>query len=162
VTATVEIVEADLAREDHQRIVTQLLDAYARDPMGNGKPLDPDVRDALIPGLRQLPTTMIFLAYAGEEPVGIAICFLGFSTFAARRLVNIHDLAVLPDHRGAGVGRALIAGVERKARELDCCKLTLEVQENNHRAQRTYAAAGFVRTTYVDEAGGALFLSKRL
>ena len=158
----IEIVEADLGRGEHRRAVVALIDAYARDPMGNGKPLDPEVREALIPGLRRHPTTLILLAYAEGEPIGIAICFLGFSTFAARRLVNIHDLAVLPEHRGTGVGRALLAAVERKASELDCCKLTLEVQENNHRAQRVYAAAGFLRMSYVDEAGGALFLGKSL
>ena len=37
----------------------------------------------------------------------------------------------------------LFAAIEQRARELGCCKLTLEVLENNHRARRVYAAAGF-------------------
>jgi ribosomal protein S18 acetylase RimI-like enzyme len=56
----------------------------------------------------------------------------------------------------------ILAAVEQKARDTDCCKVTLEVQQNNHRAQRLYMAAGFSRPVYAEAAGGALFLSKPL
>ena len=158
----VAVIEADLERADHQQAVRDLIDAYARDPMGNGAPLNAAVKDALIPGLRAHPTTRIFLAYIGELAVGIAVCFVGFSTFAARPLLNIHDLAVLPGHRGAGVGRRLLAAVEEKALAMGCCKLTLEVLENNLRAMAVYAAAGFVQAVYQEAAGGALFFAKPL
>ncbi len=158
----VEILEADLNRAEHQHAVVELLDAYAVDPMGNGKPLSAEVRRALIPGLQQHPTTVIFLACKGGEAVGIAVCFRGFSTFAARPLINIHDLAVLPEYRGQGIGRRLLEEVERKARQMGCCKLTLEVQENNHRARRAYEAVGFAQAVYEEAAGGSLFLSKPL
>jgi ribosomal protein S18 acetylase RimI-like enzyme len=159
---TVEIVEADLGLPAHQTAVVEMVDAYAMDPMGNGAPLRPEVKKALVAGLRAHPTTLVFLAWMGPAPVGIAVCFLGFSTFAARPLVNIHDLAVLPAYRGAGIGRLLLAAVERKARALGCCKLTLEVLENNHRARRLYADVGFGQATYQEAAGGALFLAKKL
>jgi len=158
----VEIVEADLDRPEHQHAVLELTDAYARDPMGNGKPLSDEVRRALIPGLQQHPTTIIFLAYEGNNAIGIANCFIGFSTFAARPLINISDLAVLPDHREQRIGRRLLKAVEGKAREIGCCKLTIEVQQNNHRARHVYESVGFSQAVYVEEAGGALFLSKPL
>lgn len=158
----VEIVEADLTRADHQHAVVELIDVYARDPMGNGAPLPDDVRGALIPGLKQHPTTIILLAYQDGKAVGIAVCFRGFSTCAARPLVNIHDLAVLPACRGQGVGRRLLEAVEQKARDMGCCKLTLEVLENNHRAKQVYEEAGFAQAVYQEAAGGALFLSKSL
>jgi ribosomal protein S18 acetylase RimI-like enzyme len=160
--APVEIVEADLNRQEHQNAVLELINAYATDPMGNGAPLSADVRRSLIPGLRQHPTTLIFLACKSGKFIGIAICFIGFSTFAARPLINIHDLAVLSEHRGQGAGRRLLEEVERIARKMGCCKLTLEVQENNHRARQLYKEAGFAQTKYVDAAGGGLFLSKPL
>ena len=158
----VEIVQADLALPEHQRAVLELVNAYAMDPMGNGKPLSPQVKERLIPGLRGHPATLIFLALKEKAPVGIAVCFLGFSTFEARPLVNIHDLAVLPDNRGEGIGGHLLDAVEKKARQLGCCKLTLEVLENNHGARRMYAAAGFGQAVYQEAAGGALFLAKPL
>lgn len=161
-TSAVEIVEADLDCAAHQQAVVELLDAYAADPMGNGAPLSAEVRRDLIPGLRRHPTTLIFLAWMDRRAVGIAVCFLGFSTFHARSLVNIHDLAVLPDCRGRQIGRRLLEAVADKARQLGCCKLTLEVQENNHRARCVYEAAGFAQAQYHESAGGSLFYSKPL
>jgi len=158
----VDFVKADLSRTEHQRAVLDLIDAYSCDPMGDGKPLASDVRARLVDGLREHPTTLIILAFKSGEPVGVAVCFRGFSTFAARPLLNIHDLNVLPAYRGLGIGRGLIAAVEAKARELDCCKLSLEVQENNQRARRTYAASGFMQAQYESKAGNVLFLTKRL
>lgn len=158
----VEIVEADLANPAHQEAVLAMVDAYSRDPMGDGRPLDPVAQERLIPGLRRHPTTVILLAFAGEQPVGVAVCFVGFSTFAAKPLINIHDCAVLPEVRGQGVGRALLAAVEAKARALGCCKVTLEVLDQNHRALRTYLAAGFVRYSLQPGAGEAIFLTKPL
>ena len=158
----IEIVEADLDRPEHQHAILDLTDAYARDPMGNGKPLSAEVRGALISGLRHHPTTVIFLAYLGNNAIGIANCFIGFSTFAARPLINISDLAVLPDYREQHTGRRLLEAVERKARKIGCCKLTIEVQENNHRARHVYDTVGFSQAVYVEAAGGALFLSKPL
>ena len=153
---SVKIVEADLDRPEHQAAVVELVDAFAL--QSTGKPLSFDARRALVPGLREYPTTMIFLAFLGEKAIGIAVCFRGFSTFAARPLINIHDLVVLPEHRGGGVGRLLLEAVEAKARELGCCKLTLEVNEKNEGARRLYKTAGFSGAA----GGGSLFLSKTL
>jgi GNAT superfamily N-acetyltransferase len=158
----ITIVEADLSQADHQEATLRLLDAYAGDPMGDGRPLSEAARRELIPGLRAHPTSLVFLAFRDHEPVGLAICFRGFSTFAARPLVNISDYYVVPAQRGAGIGRKLLSAIESRARELGCCKLTLEVQENNYRARGVYAAAGFAQAVYVEEAGGALFLTKPL
>jgi len=159
---TVHVVHADLDRPEHQAAVLAMVDAYSRDPMGDGAPLAPDVRARLIPGLRKHPTTLVFLAYDDATPVGVAVCFLGFSTFAAKPLVNLHDVCVVPSHRGRGVGRRLLAAVEARARELGCCKLTLEVLDRNHRALDTYTAAGFKRYSLQPGAGEAIFLAKPL
>jgi len=159
---SIRIVEADLKLPEHREGVLAMVDAYSMDAMGSGKPLDRDVRARLISGLQRHPTTLIFLAFEGEQPVGVAVCFIGFSTFAAEPLVNIHDCMVLPAFRGKSVGRRLLEAVEGKARELGCCKLTLEVMDNNHRALRAYEAAGFVRYSLQKDAGRAIFLSKPL
>ena len=116
--------------------------AYALDPMGKGSALTQEALDRLIDGLRRHPTTLILLAYLQGQVAGIATCFLGFSTFFARPLLNIHDFAILPRHRGRGLGRHLLRAVEAKALELGCCKITLEVQQNNVQARRVYERAG--------------------
>lgn len=156
------VIEADLSRRDHQAATIDLLDRYSMDPMADAAPLSDTARRELIPGLRAHPTTLVFLAYRGAEPIGLAICFLSFSTFAARPLVNIHDFFVAPPHRGTGISRMLFAAIEQRARALGCCKLTLEVLENNHRALSVYAAGGFAPPVYAPGTGGSLFLAKVL
>lgn len=156
------IIEADLDYPQHQDAIVAMINAYARDPMGNGQDLPEQVRRNLIHGLRTHPASLILLAFHGDAPVGIAVCFLGFSTFAARPLINIHDLAVIPAYRQRGVGRRLLEGVEAKGRALGCGKLTLEVREDNQAAQRLYRDVGF---DGLESDGGRprmWFLEKRL
>jgi GNAT superfamily N-acetyltransferase len=160
--SSLRFFQADLDRPEHQVAVLAMIDAYSRDPMGDGAPLAPDVRERLIPGLRRHPTTLVFLAYDRETPVGVAVCFVGFSTFAGKPLVNLHDVSIVPTHRGRGIGRGLLAAVEARARELGCCKLTLEVLDRNDRALRTYTAAGFRRYSLQPGAGEAIFMTKPL
>jgi ribosomal protein S18 acetylase RimI-like enzyme len=139
----VRVVDVDYDDPVHVRGVVELLDSYATDPVGGGRPLPPDVRRRLLPALRSHPTSRVLLAVADGEPVGIAVCFVGLSTFSAKRLLNIHDLAVLPAWRGRGVGRALLSAAEERACAEDCCKLTLEVQDDNARARGLYESFGF-------------------
>lgn len=135
--------EADLAQPVDASAVVTILDSYAFAAVGGSEGLSPDVRARLIPALQQLPTTLVLLAFVDDAPVGIAVCFFGLSTFKARPLLNIHDLAVLPEHRGRGVGHALLQAAEEHARRTGCCKLTLEVQEDNPRARALYDRFGF-------------------
>lgn len=158
----IAIVEADLADPDHARAVVELTAAYASDAMGNGAPLPEAVLRRLIAGLAAHPTTMVLLASVGRRFVGIATCFGGFSTFAARPIINVHDLYVIESARGRGIGRGLLTAVEAIARQRDCAKITLEVQEMNHRARHLYEAVGFSQAVYRAENGGALFYAKRL
>ena len=157
-----DIIQADLERGDHRADVLALTAAYALDPMGKGSALTQEALERLIDGLRRHPTTLIFLAYVQGQAAGIATCFVGFSTFFARPLLNIHDFAILPQHRDRGLGRRLLRAVEAKALELGCCKITLEVQENNARARRVYERAGFAQAVYREATGGSLFYAKIL
>jgi ribosomal protein S18 acetylase RimI-like enzyme len=156
------VLRADLDSAHHQAAVLEMVEVYARDPVGGGKPLPDSVRTGLIPGLRAHPTTVVFLAFAAGEAVGVAVCFGGFSTFAAKPLLNIHDLAVRPGHRGRGVGRALLSAAQAHAQAAGCCKLTLEVQANNAPAVKAYQGFGFATPSYFEGDGGTLFYSKSL
>jgi len=156
------VVEANLADAKDRAAVLELTRSYARDPMGNGADLPEQVQRTLIDGLRAHPSTLIFLALDPDRPAGIATCFIGFSTFAARPLVNIHDLHVRAEYQRRGIARHLLEAVEAKRRALGCCKLTLEVQENNHRALTLYQSFGFQSGQYQPEAGSVLFRQKRI
>jgi ribosomal protein S18 acetylase RimI-like enzyme len=154
--------EANLDDPAHQRAVVDLVNAYALDPMGAGAYLPDHVQRDLVSGLRAHPTTRVFVAFDAASPVGIAVCFQGFSTFHARPLINIHDLAVLPGYRGQGVGRRLLEAVEVAARATNCCKITLEVRDDNTRARRLYVSHGFIGGADVDPDERLWFMQKSL
>jgi GNAT superfamily N-acetyltransferase len=158
VEAEIEIQAADLTNPLDACALMALLDAYAADPMGAGAPLAETARRELLPALRAFPGASVLLARVADAPVGVAVCFTGFSTFRARPLTNVHDLAVLPGWRGHGIGRRLLAAVEALARERGHCKVTLEVREDNAAARTLYRRLGF------GAGAGAqhLFLEKRL
>lgn len=153
------IVQADLADPAHAAAVVGIIDSYASDPAGGGAPLPADVRERLVPGLREQPTALVLLAFEDETAVGVAVCFFGYSTFKARPLLNIHDLAVVPGRRGRGIGGALLEAAEQRARADGCCKLTLEVQEGNAPARGLYARFGF-RDYALGDSAATRFLEK--
>jgi ribosomal protein S18 acetylase RimI-like enzyme len=138
---------ADLADSRDADSINILLNSYAIEPVGGGKALPRDVQERLVPALRQVPGALVLLAIADDAAIGIAVCFVGFSTFRARPLLNIHDLAVLPQHRGKGAGRALLRAAEEHARRQGCCRLTLEVLESNSGARALYRRFGFDDST---------------
>ncbi len=159
---TLRVVAVNLKKEANSKAWLALLDHYAHDPMGGGSGLSDYAKAHLVRQLQDLPTFHGALAFAGDEAVGLINCFAGFSTFAAKPLLNIHDIVTRDDRRGQGVGQALLQWAEQQARELGCCKLTLEVLSNNTRAMATYERAGFAPYVLDPEAGPALFLQKYL
>jgi ribosomal protein S18 acetylase RimI-like enzyme len=140
-TLWVRLVDFDNRRDiDHYMA---LLDAYACDPMGSGHPLSDDVKARLRTELPRHPTIHALLARSADKAVGMATCFLGYSTFRAQPLLNIHDIAVLPEWRGRSVASRLLDEIAVLGRSLDCCRITLEVREDNARARAVYEHAGF-------------------
>ena len=157
----IDVRDANLDDPADAAAIVDLVSSYASDPFGGGVPLAPDVRTRLVPGLRVHPTTLVLLAFVEKRPVGVAVCFFGYSTFQARPLLNVHDLAVLPEARRRGVGRALLAAAEERARARGCGKLTLEVLDGNQRARALYTSCGFADVAVGDSAS-TRFLSKFL
>ena len=144
-----------------------LLNTYAQDPMGGQEALPASTTDALCQRLADFAGAASWIAWAGENhanqaPVGLLNSFLGFSTFKAQPLLNVHDIAVLPAWRSRGIAQQLLAAAEAHARAQGCCKLTLEVLSNNTRAQNAYQRFGFALYTLDAAHGHALFMQKWL
>jgi ribosomal protein S18 acetylase RimI-like enzyme len=158
---TPPVRRADLDDGADGEAIVFLLNAYAADPRGGGKPLTPAVQARLMAGLRQTGSARVWLALNDLAPIGVCVGFMGYSTFQAMPLLNIHDLAVLPAHRGRGAGSALLAAAQEQALAEGCCKLTLEVQDDNAPARRLYASFGFMDVRYGD-SGPTRFLGKQL
>ena len=156
------VVRADYADPRHAQALVAMLDAYARDPAGGATPLGDFTRTHLVSSLAARPQAFSVLAFDGDQAVGLANCIEGFSTFACRPLVNVHDLAVLFSHRGKGLGERMLALVEQIARERKACKITLEVLSGNHSANRLYSRVGFAAYQLDPAMGYAQFLQKWL
>jgi ribosomal protein S18 acetylase RimI-like enzyme len=150
------INDANLANAQDAEAVATLLYSYARGPGGQNAPLSDDALANLAKGLREHPLAMTLLAFADDVPAGLAICVWGFSTFAGRPSVNIHDFAVLPEYQNRGIGGALLDEIESRARARGCCKITLEVHDSNLGAKRLYQRFGFgpweSKTLFVSKA----------
>ena len=157
-----QIVLADYSNPSHQSAILNLLDAYARDPMGGGKGLSQEVKAALLPLLAAEPGAFSVLAFVEDQAAGLVNCFQALSTFRAKPLINIHDVTVLAPYRGRGLSTAMLEKVEAVARERGCCKLTLEVLEGNRIARRAYEKFGFSGYELDPELGQALFWEKKL
>jgi GNAT superfamily N-acetyltransferase len=54
------------------------------------------------------PVAEVLLAYWDREPVGLALYFRNFSTFLGQPGIYLEDLFVEPEHRGKGIGKALL------------------------------------------------------
>ena len=119
-----------------------LLNAYAQDPMGGGESISNETLDRVIEDLKQISGAFTVLAFNNDRPCGLANCFTGYSTFKGKRLINIHDIAVLPEFRSMGIGEKLLQKVSDEAVKRNCCKITLEVRDDN-RAKKLYLKAGF-------------------
>ena len=161
-SSSLHICQADYANPAHARAVVELLDAYARDAAGGGKALSEFAKTHLVKELAARPQAFSVLAFDGDQPVGLINCIEGFSTFAWRPLVNIHDVAVLPSHRGQRVGERMLALVDQIARERGACKLTLEELQGNRSAIKLYERVGFAGYQLDPAMGQAQFFQKWL
>ncbi|MDJ0902616.1 MAG: GNAT family N-acetyltransferase [Xenococcus sp. MO_188.B8] len=158
----IEIVKADLSLPVHSEAMVQLLDMYALDPMGGGQGLSNYVKKNLPVELAKRKSAHVVLAFVDAQPAGLLVCLEGFSTFACKPLLNIHDIIVALPYRRRGLSKLLLKKAEEIALDLDCCKLTLEVLEGNQVAQLAYKAFGFSGYELNPQMGKALFWEKKL
>jgi GNAT superfamily N-acetyltransferase len=158
----IDIVDADLVNPDHGLAIVALLNEYANGDTGGNCELSDFAKQNLVCELQKTHGVHVILAYYDTIPAGVSICFEGFSTFACKPLLNIHDLMVSKEFRGLGIAKRLLFKAEEIARSLGCCKLTLEVLEGNSVAQAAYRACGYAPYQLNAKLGKALFWQKNL
>ena len=157
-----EILLADLSLPSHGEAIIYLLNEYAKDEMGGGTELSIFVKNNLVSELKKQQGVYIILAFVDGNPAGLVNCFEGFSTFACKPLLNIHDVFVIAEYRGRGISKKMLNKAEEIALGLGCCKLTLEVLEGNTIAQGAYKSCGYSGYELNPKMGRAMFWQKKL
>ncbi len=94
------------------------------------------------------PPFECLIAEHGGEAAGVAIFFPNYSTWRGKAGIYLEDLFVMPQHRGLGLGRALLRRLANIARERDGARLEWSVLNWNEPSQNFYAALG---ATALDE-----------
>lgn len=161
-TPDILVLQASYTNPVHAEAIGLVLNHYAEDPMGGGHTLPADLLQQLPGELAKRPHAFSVLAFVGGEPAGLVNCFEGFSTFACRPLVNVHDVVVMNQFRGLGLSQKMLQKVEEIARQRGCCKITLEVLEGNEVAQAAYRKFGFDDSIFDPAHGRMLFWNKPL
>ena len=108
-------------------------------------------RRALYAELLAKPDTILLLASAGDTLVGYGLAHVmpAEETWAAdtwvtgARIGEIESLAVLPEHRGRGLGSELLDRLERALRAQGVTDLVLGLLPGNDSAARLYERRGY-------------------
>ena len=89
-----------------------------------------------------VPACGALVAEAGGEPAGFALFFASYSTFLTEVCLHLEDLFVRPQHRGRGIGLALLRAVAAVAVARGCPRLDWQVLDWNTPAIGFYERLG--------------------
>jgi ribosomal protein S18 acetylase RimI-like enzyme len=100
------------------------------------------------------PDTVLFLAHVHDALVGYAVAHVMpvretwiYDTWeTGDRIGELESIGVLPEHRGEGIGSALLDEVDREFEALGVKDVILGVLPGNTDAMRLYARRGFTPT----------------
>lgn len=88
-----------------------------------------DVAEALF-GAR--PVADAVVVTIDGAPAGFALFYPTYSTILGRPGIHLEDLYVAPEHRGAGIGQALLAHLAKLAVQRGCARLEWRVRTNEY------------------------------
>jgi GNAT superfamily N-acetyltransferase len=88
------------------------------------------------------PMAEVLIAEKDGAAIGFALFFHNFSTFEGRPGIYLEDLFVVPQARGAGAGKALLARLAALTLERDCARLEWSVLDWNAPSIAMYRAIG--------------------
>lgn len=103
------------------------------------------IRRDVAHGLRESPPRERF--FISENRDGTRTGFLRLQLqrdfFSGALACHVSDIAVVPEHDGEGIGRAMLKHAQRWARAKHCTLMTLSVLPANTRARALYERAGY-------------------
>ena len=115
--------------------------------------------EASVAGELDNELSLWLVAVEGETVLG----YVGSQTVLDS--TDILNVAVSPDHRGCGIGRALLTELEQRLRQQGVTEVLLEVRPSNAPAIALYTSLGFIQVGrrpnyYLNPREDALILKK--
>lgn len=142
---TICVQQCDFNIAEQRDAYLAMLCHYMVNPMGDmDHGLDDQQKLELVRQLSSNPMCRCFLLSNGSRYVGFSTCFFITSTFKVKPYLYVHDLYVEENEEDKGLGTQLLNKIVDYARQEGCCKVTLEVRSDNHRAMHVYQKLGFV------------------
>jgi GNAT superfamily N-acetyltransferase len=90
----------------------------------------------------ETPFAQVVIGEFNGQPVGFALFFTNFSTFLGRPGIFLEDLFVLPEHRGKGYGKTLLAFLAKLAVDNSFGRVEWSVLNWNQPAIDVYKGIG--------------------
>lgn len=88
------------------------------------------------------PFAEALIAEVGGQPVGFALYFFTYSTFRGQPSLYLEDVFVQPEHRGRGLGKAMLAQLAARAVEQGCGRMEWSVLDWNEPSIGFYRSIG--------------------
>jgi GNAT superfamily N-acetyltransferase len=88
------------------------------------------------------PAARALIVRIDGHPVGYALYYFTFASMSGKRCLWLDDLFVAPEHRGRGIGRAVMTHLARLAVAHDCARFEWIVLDWNSKAITFYESLG--------------------
>lgn len=130
-----EIVVRKATRADSKAVVDLIVGLAEFERL---EPPDPSAKRRLVKDIFEKKLARVLIASIGKNPVGYALYFYTYSSFAARPTLYLEDIFVKEQHRQEGVGRILFMKCVREAARHGCGRMEWQVLTWNAKAMRFY------------------------
>lgn len=135
-----EIIKANF---EHIYIIAPLLDKYR---IFYGQNSNIDLATRFLQDRVSRNESIIFLAFENDTPVGFTQLYTTYSSVTLQSVFILNDLYVDKNHRGSGIGEALLNKAKEFCREMNYKGLALETAIDNP-AQKLYEKLGWKKDT---------------
>jgi ribosomal protein S18 acetylase RimI-like enzyme len=101
----------------------------------------------LVPDGIRTQGQLFFDVYSEDSALIVGYLWLGFQNRLSRIIASINDIKIYENHRGRGLGKQLMALVEREAQKAGAVRVRLHVFSHNEVAKQLYISMGFAPTS---------------